>query len=474
MARSYRHKEGERFGPWKLIEPLGAGGNAEVWRVADENANSAALKILKSLRSDSEPYKRFSIETVLLRSLSPWTGVLPILDAYLPEEPHRQDPAWLAMPIATPIRKALVDRSGLPVVVEAIAEIADVLVSLLAAKGISHRDIKPDNLYQYEGKWAIGDFGLADYPEKEALTADGQKLGPLYFLAPEMITNPRDADGSLADVYSLAKTLWVLATDQNYPPQGEQRVDIAQLRIGAYVSDSRTNLLDRLIEHATKYDPNARPSMKQFAEELRAWLAPRVEVASTRDLSDLFGRIAAAAEPGDRADKLRLEQISLAQELLSRIKERIHPVVDAFNKTGRGVWTLDTEREGYVSVNSPYRREHYQRTDIPSCTIFRRYYGPGITLPGRTPAEERPSQMIGEVGLILFEDGMIELHGQYFFFLRERPALLPPPSDSIHFCSARVGSARQEFCVDAVINHMIESLPSALEYLATLFEVFSS
>jgi serine/threonine protein kinase len=100
---------------------------------------------------------------------------------------------------------------------------------MLADKNVSHRDVKPGNLYSFEGRWTIGDFGLVSYPNKEALTAEGKTLGPQHFLAPEMISNPRHADGTKADVYSPAKTLWVLATGQNYPPPGNSAWMLSKL-----------------------------------------------------------------------------------------------------------------------------------------------------------------------------------------------------------------------------------------------------
>jgi serine/threonine protein kinase len=119
------------------------------------------------------------------------------------------------MPVATPLTEVLEKETELAIVVDAVATFAETLIDL-AGKGISHRDIKPGNLFRFQDKWVIGDFGIADYPEKEALTEQGKKLGPLHFMAPEMLENPDTADGNLADVYSLAKTLWVLAAGQNF------------------------------------------------------------------------------------------------------------------------------------------------------------------------------------------------------------------------------------------------------------------
>lgn len=341
MAGRSKYRESQKVGNWSLVEWLGTGGNAEVWKALHNDGTEAALKILFSRNPNAEPYKRFKAEIELLRSLGSWPGVLPIIDASLPDKPERREPAWLAMPLAVPLRIALASASGLPSVVEAIATIAETLASL-AEKNISHRDIKPDNLYRYGDAWAVGDFGLASYPDKEDLTEEGRKMGPLHFMAPEMLQNPATANGAMADVYSLAKTLWVLATGQEYPPPGEQRMDITQLNIGAYVSDPETIYLDRLNEHATKHDPTARPNMQQLASELRAWLTPKLPRTSPGDLASVLDRIAILKERGNRTEELRSSQIALAEDALRRVKEGLNPVAEQLSKAGLGVWTLDT------------------------------------------------------------------------------------------------------------------------------------
>src|SRR5437763_68341 len=95
------------IGPWHLIERIGSGGNAEVWRAKNSAGDSVALKVLRQRRVESEPYQRFRDEIAVLRTLNNPPGILPLVDAHLPERPSRVDRAWLAMPIATPIRNFL-------------------------------------------------------------------------------------------------------------------------------------------------------------------------------------------------------------------------------------------------------------------------------------------------------------------------------------------------------------------------------
>lgn len=261
---------------WVLIKKLGEGGNAHVWEATHHEFGTCALKILKAINPNKEPYKRFVAEVKVLQSLGQVDGILPLISHQLPDYQNKKNPAWLAMPIAIPIRDAL-DGQDIEETVNAIATIAGVLTQL-HGQMIFHRDIKPENLY-FAKTYSIGDFGLVDYPEKEGLTEKHKQLGPRHYLAPEMFSNPTTAEGGPADVYSLAKTLWVLATGQRFPFPGEQRLDVPQLGIRSFLGEStKTMMLDRLIERATRHNSSNRPTMAEFEEELRTLFSPATQV----------------------------------------------------------------------------------------------------------------------------------------------------------------------------------------------------
>src|SRR5689334_4591437 len=92
---------GKRIGQWKLLRPLGKGGNGTVWQVVGTEENEAAIKIFHDTRP--ERYQRFRDEVATLRRLRDRSGVMPILDANLPERPRANTPAWLVMPVAEPL-----------------------------------------------------------------------------------------------------------------------------------------------------------------------------------------------------------------------------------------------------------------------------------------------------------------------------------------------------------------------------------
>ena len=302
-------------GPWTLQERLGRGGNAQVWSATRAGSESAvALKVINATKVDREPYQRFVREIGFLREHQAVSGLLPLLDAYLPERPSRGDQPWLAMPIATPLPEALEGKS-LVEVVEAVAAIAATLDRLQSDFNIAHRDIKPGNLYELDGSWLIGDFGLIALPDAEPLTAEGRQVGPAHYKAYEMILNPLTADPHPADVYSLGKTLWVLATGQSYPPEGYQPSGTRGFQIGDFRPHARADALDDEVGLMTRLRPEERPLKAQVARDLAAWRELATEPVEF-DVSDARVRFRA-----------RLESRISEQDVIEQYKDLAHAAV---------------------------------------------------------------------------------------------------------------------------------------------------
>jgi hypothetical protein len=261
---------GQQVGDWTVVGFIDEGGNGEVWEVADDEGRPAAMKVLRDRRAESVAYRRFHREIDTVRGLGDHPGVLPILDARLPDEPNRKDRAWYVMPLAQPLERAL---EGQPVhdVVAAVATLAEVLADL-HEKGIGHRDIKPANLLWYEESPALGDFGLVYVPDAESLTEPGRVPGAFGYIADEVMQDPDNAQAEPADVFALAKVLWKLLTPGAlYPPQGPLRADGGPSTLARSLTVARADALDRILEAATRAQA-ARIEMPYFAGELRAWL----------------------------------------------------------------------------------------------------------------------------------------------------------------------------------------------------------
>jgi WD40 repeat protein/serine/threonine protein kinase len=143
-----------------------------------------------------------------------------------------------------------------------------------ASQGVLHRDIKPSNLLlDSQGTIWVTDFGLAKRADGEDLTATGDVLGTLRYLAPERLHGVSDLRG---DIYGLGITLYELLTLNN-----------------AFSTLDRSHLAELILHHEPK-SPRA------------------VDPAIPRDLETIVLK-AIAKQPTDRyqsaadmADDLRL------------------------------------------------------------------------------------------------------------------------------------------------------------------------
>lgn len=312
---------GDALGQWRLITRLGRGGNGEVWEVVNNASPEeiAALKILRRDRRGRERLSRFRDEIRFLETTHD-PGVLPLIDSSIPEDGPEE--LFYVMPIAEPIRRALGNDPSPETVVEAIAAVAETLARL-ATVGIGHRDIKPDNLFAKDGAWLIGDFGLVTYPDKDPVTEAGRRLGPIDYMAPEMRESADSAHAERADVYSLAKTVWVLVTDSSVPLPGAHRLDDPVYLCAERVTYDRGPELDVLLERATRLDPERRPTMAEFAHELRACLLPPQEYEAG-DRGVLADRIRSLlARPRSEVESKR----SLEQRFKKALEEIHVPIV---------------------------------------------------------------------------------------------------------------------------------------------------
>lgn len=316
---------GQAVGPWTLREQLDRGGNGTVWKATRPDAETVvALKVLNVTKIEHESYKRFVREIGFLRQHQGTPGLLPLLDSHLPDEPSKADRPWLAMPIATPIARSLAGRP-LADVVEAVAAIADTLARLQADSDIAHRDIKPGNLYELNGSWLIGDFGLIALPDAETLTQDGRQVGPAHYTAYEMILSPTTAQPHPADVYSLGKTLWVLATGQAWPPEGHQSVGTRGFEIGDFRPHPRSAAMDQEVDLMTRLHPEERPSKAQVAQDLAAWQTLGAS-AVVLDVSDARARLRRKLQSEIAEQDMVQQNKDLAHAAVRRLQELTAPL----------------------------------------------------------------------------------------------------------------------------------------------------
>lgn len=330
-----RRKKGSTFGRWTLVRSLDQ--RRHVWEARSDEGEQGAIKFLRERGRNFQ--QRFRDEIRGMRACQDIGGVLPLLDENLPEQPTEDDPIWMVSALAEPLDKKF-EALDLPGAVELCLSLANTLSAMKNAHGISHRDIKPANIFWFEDKWCLGDFGLIDFPDKVELTPDHAKLGPLHYIAPEMLNTAGKADGFKADVYSLGKVLWKMASGQRYPIPGHHARDVPQTALSANVTGERVETLDALLDGMTHPDPGRRFDMQQVAKQLATWLAPAPHPTHAADLLPFAKRVEAFTEKrlaeSRRHDLIRAKSAAARSRSFEQITPTINLIKDQLEKAKIG------------------------------------------------------------------------------------------------------------------------------------------
>lgn len=224
----------EMLGPYRLLDPLGRGGQGEVWRARAPDGGTVAIKLLRrELIADATVAERFGREARLSMAVR-HANVLAALDSG--ESDGRP---WLVSELADggSLQQRLRDGGPLPLA-EALAALLAVLAGLGAIHraGLVHRDLKPANVLYAGGIAKIADLGLARAVSKDhsCYSTTGALVGTPAFICPEMVLG--ESVDIRGDLYAAGCLLYTLLCGHS-PYGGGTAMEILRRHIEAAVPD---------------------------------------------------------------------------------------------------------------------------------------------------------------------------------------------------------------------------------------------
>jgi tRNA A-37 threonylcarbamoyl transferase component Bud32 len=220
FARAEGALTGTRLGTYEVLDFLGRGGMAEVYKGRHPRLDrTVAIKILSaSLAEDIDFRQRFEREAQAVAALrhpnivqmydfGDVEGVYYMVMEFIDGTDlgrHMDDVGPMSLEQIRPILRGVADA-----------------LDYAHAQGLVHRDVKPPNiLLRDKTSPILTDFGIAKILSSDtAATKTGMMMGTLDYMAPEQIRVSKEVD-SRADVYALGVVLYRALTGE-LPFQGE-------------------------------------------------------------------------------------------------------------------------------------------------------------------------------------------------------------------------------------------------------------
>lgn len=260
-------------GRYELVEFLGKGGMALVYRAIDQRTgHSVAVKILRpEFNQDEEFLGRFEREATTASKMS-HHNIVNLLDVGQDREIR-----YLVMEYVRgrTLKEVIQQKGALPPAVAAQIGIR-ILSALQHAhkNGIIHRDIKPQNILVHsDGLIKVSDFGIARVAGSNTISHNDSLMGSVHYFSPEQAQGKEVTFAS--DLYSAGVVLYEMMTGQ--PPfDGETPVAIALQHISgkarpiSELNPAVPPAMERVVAKAMEKQPESRyQSALEMAQDLQ-------------------------------------------------------------------------------------------------------------------------------------------------------------------------------------------------------------
>jgi len=309
--------EGRTLGPYQIMEMVGRGGMAVVYKARQTALQRfVAIKVLPPYFVHDPSFEdRFQQEAATVARLD-HPNILTIFD-YGQEGGY----SYIVMPLVAggTLRHWINHAEPLERLVTALSRILGALQYAHSRRpGVVHRDIKPSNVLMREDGWPLlGDFGIAKIIEPTLrVTNSSAVIGTPEYMAPEQCL----ADGldHRADLYAMGVILFEILT-RRLPYGGAKSFEVMYQQVNAPVPSVRTVdpsltvAWDEVIQRSLAKNPADRyPSAAAMDEAVQAaWLETQTGrrsfvTGTTSSIAELHRDARAALRGGDWQRVIRL------------------------------------------------------------------------------------------------------------------------------------------------------------------------
>jgi serine/threonine protein kinase len=302
----------ERYGRYSLIEQIGRGGMAEVFRAVAQGVEGFrrvfVIKRLRPEKSASTELVRMFCDEARLSALLHHPNIVQVYDFGQINGTYFLAMEYLRGKDLSAVMKALRRAKGAvspPLAARIAHQVATGLHyahTLTRPDGktlrVVHRDVTPSNvMLQRTGVVKILDFGIAQATNfaRQVETGGGRVKGKLAYLSPEQV-RLEELDGR-SDVFALGVVLWEMLTGQRLFAAENEFLTMRGVLIQPVPPPSSKRpevppALDAIVARALQRERDSRyPDAQEMADDLERFLqeAPCHSQALARLLQDLFG-----------------------------------------------------------------------------------------------------------------------------------------------------------------------------------------
>jgi serine/threonine-protein kinase len=201
---------GEMVGAYRIVEQLGQGGMATVYKAyhAQLERNVAIKFLHQTFLEDVNFLSRFEREARIIARLD-HPNIVPVYDFNY----HSGQPYLVMKYIDGVLLKDIIAKSevDLPYVVGILEAVAGAL-TYAHSQGVLHRDVKPSNIIvDREQRAYLTDFGLARIVQSgQSTLSQDMLMGTPHYMSPEQARGSEEI-GPASDIYSLGVILYEVA-----------------------------------------------------------------------------------------------------------------------------------------------------------------------------------------------------------------------------------------------------------------------